>query len=124
MRKPALPQRSWSRRFLSARSASRRSLRGSASPRPGTQRPSPGGVLASLIVLGAVLLLPDRQAHAYLDPGTGSLLVQGLIGAVAAGLLVLKLYWQKLRGLFSSQSASEPPRTAPEPRERPSEPTR
>ena len=34
---------------------------------------------------------------AYIDPGSGSLLVQALIGGVLAGLHVIKLYWQKLK---------------------------
>ena len=32
---------------------------------------------------------------AYLDPGTGSMLVQLLVGGVAAAGVALKLYWHK-----------------------------
>ena len=42
-----------------------------------------------------------RPAYAYLDPGTGSFLFQLIIGAAAAGLFLLKVYWKKVRGLFS-----------------------
>lgn len=35
-------------------------------------------------------------AHAYLDPGTGSILLQGLIGAVAGALVVIRLYWARV----------------------------
>ncbi len=34
--------------------------------------------------------------HAYLDPGTGSVILQVLLGGAAGLMLVGKLYWQKL----------------------------
>lgn len=37
-----------------------------------------------------------NTAYAYIDPGTGSALIQGLIGALAAIIISLKLYWHKL----------------------------
>jgi hypothetical protein len=46
------------------------------------------------------LLLPFSSAHAYLDPGTGSIILQGIIGALAAIAVALKLYWHKLLKLL------------------------
>ena len=43
-----------------------------------------------------------KPAYAYLDPGTGSMILQLLLGGVAGGLVILKLYWQRLKGLFRS----------------------
>lgn len=40
------------------------------------------------------------SAHAYLDPGTGSLILQLLLGGVAGLALAGKLYWQKLLSRF------------------------
>jgi len=40
------------------------------------------------------------SAHAYLDPGTGSMILQVLLGGVAGLALVGKLYWHKLLSLF------------------------
>jgi hypothetical protein len=37
---------------------------------------------------------------AYLDPGSGSMLVQLLVGGVAAAAVAIKLYWYKLLRLF------------------------
>ena len=37
---------------------------------------------------------------AYLDPGTGSMLVQLLVGGVAAVGVVAKLYWDRLLRLL------------------------
>ena len=36
------------------------------------------------------------DAHAYLDPGSGSLLIQLMIGTVLGGLYFAKLYWSKI----------------------------
>lgn len=43
-------------------------------------------------------------AHAYLDPGTGSMILQLLLGGLAGLALVGKLYWAKLLSLFSTQT--------------------
>jgi hypothetical protein len=60
-----------------------------------------------------LLLMSTRQAHAYLDPGLGSLLLQGLIAGIAGASFAASRYWQKLKALVSSfrraPSATEPP---------------
>lgn len=33
---------------------------------------------------------------AYLDAGTGSLLIQAIVGGTAAGAVVAKVYWRRL----------------------------
>ncbi|MFA5960985.1 MAG: hypothetical protein WC785_10780 [Tatlockia sp.] len=53
--------------------------------------------LASLTCLCFLTLVANPgMAFAYLDPGTGSILLQGLIGGITAGLVFLRLYWQRL----------------------------
>ena len=47
------------------------------------------------------------RAHAYLDPGTGSMLLQGLIGGVAAAMGVAGLYWSKIKAFFSKDSVNK-----------------
>ena len=46
-------------------------------------------------------------AQAYLDPGTGSMLIQGIIGAVAAVGITLKLYWHKIKLMISGRKAED-----------------
>jgi hypothetical protein len=45
---------------------------------------------------------------AYIDPGTGSIILQALIGAILAGLVTLKFYWSRVRGIFARRTASKP----------------
>ena len=39
-------------------------------------------------------------AYAYLDPGTGSIILQLLLGGVAGGIVIFKLYWSKVKSFF------------------------
>jgi hypothetical protein len=50
----------------------------------------------ALVLLIAALLAP-ATAHAYVDPGTGSMVLQGVIAAVLGLGLTLKLYWRRIR---------------------------
>jgi quinol-cytochrome oxidoreductase complex cytochrome b subunit len=42
-----------------------------------------------------------KTVHAYLDPGTGSMIIQLVVGAIAAALFTLKLYWGRIKKFFS-----------------------
>jgi len=48
------------------------------------------------LMLGCVILLCALPAHAYIDPGTGSALIQGVIAAVAAIGITARLYWHRI----------------------------
>ena len=56
-----------------------------------------------MMLLLSILLLPTHDVPAYLDPGTGSFLVQLLIGGIVGGIVLLKAYWTKIRAFFSKQ---------------------
>jgi hypothetical protein len=56
-----------------------------------------------LMLAFAVAMLLTDQAHAYLDPGTGSIILQGLIGAVVGGLFVVKMQWARIKSWLSSK---------------------
>lgn len=64
----------------------------------------PGLVSATLL---AFLVTLPSPAYAYLDPGTGSLILQAAIGTVAGVLVALRIYWQKIKAFFSTKSAVE-----------------
>jgi len=46
------------------------------------------------------LLVLTIPAYAYLDPGSGSLLLQVLLGGMAALVVILKIYWNRFLSLF------------------------
>lgn len=49
-------------------------------------------VVSLLCYLGAT-----ADAHAYIDPGTGSILLQSIIGAIAVGASFVAGFWHKIR---------------------------
>ena len=44
--------------------------------------------------------LSISDAYAYLDPGTGSVIIQVLVGTLVGVGIALKIYWQKLKMKF------------------------
>lgn len=40
----------------------------------------------------------------YIDPGTGSFLLQLLIGGLLGGIATIKLWWGRVRGFFRSEA--------------------
>jgi hypothetical protein len=59
--------------------------------------------LFSILTLSALL----ASHPAYLDPGSGSFILQVIIASLLGGLFIVKVYWQKIvtffRGLFSKK---------------------
>jgi hypothetical protein len=49
-----------------------------------------------LLLLALLLLALPSTAHAYLDPGTGSYIVQLLIGTVLGGLFAVGMFWRRV----------------------------
>ena len=57
-----------------------------------------------------LMVLATEPAFAYLDPGTGSMLLQVILGGVAAVAVAIKLFWYKIRaavGLGKKSSAED-----------------
>lgn len=44
----------------------------------------------------------------YLDPGSGSLLIQLLIAAVLGAGVAVRIYWGKLKALFTGKKTETP----------------
>jgi len=59
----------------------------------------------------------SQQAAAYLDPGTGSMVLQGLIAAFAVVGFTIKSYWYKIRAVFGKTSPQSLLEENAEPRE-------
>ena len=51
------------------------------------------------------------KLYAYLDPGTGSIIFQVIIAGFCGGLLMIKIFWSKIKsffkGLFSKSNKAE-----------------
>jgi hypothetical protein len=58
-------------------------------------------------LIAIILLLTASNAVAYLDPGTGSMLLQVILGGVAAILVAAKLYWHKIMTVLGMAKAGD-----------------
>ena len=56
-----------------------------------------------IIFMGFCFFFP-RMAYAYIDPGTGSYIVQMLIAGLMGALFTIKLYWGRIKLFFLSQT--------------------
>ena len=48
----------------------------------------------------SVIIFPNHT-YAYLDPGTGSIILQAIIGFLAASVTAISIYWSKFKSLIS-----------------------
>ena len=62
-----------------------------------------------LIVVAVVVAHSEwSPAHAYLDPGTGSIIIQAVVASVVGVLAVTRMYWSRLKGIVRR----DPPKDA------------
>ena len=72
-------------------------------------------VFTTTLITPALLYLPfHRVVDAYIDPGTGSIVLQALIGGFAAVLVAIGMFWKQIKAfvknLFSRSKKSEEPK--------------
>lgn len=57
---------------------------------------------------GLILLASQNAAFAYLDPGTGSILLQALIAGVIGTAAFARMYWTRCKEIFRRAFGSDP----------------
>lgn len=57
-----------------------------------------------LFFLFSIIMLNPHSAHAYIEPGFGSLLIQALLGGLVGGIVIFKSYWYKITSFFSKKN--------------------
>jgi hypothetical protein len=65
-----------------------------------------------LVALAWVLVLAV-DAHAYLDPGTGSYVFQMVIAVVLSGAFTIKHFWHRLKARIVRREPAQPNDDAP-----------
>ena len=53
-----------------------------------------------LIIIIVAFFAQSVNAYAYLDPGTGSLIIQAILGLLAAIGAYITLFWRKFKNLI------------------------
>ena len=57
-------------------------------------------VFLVLVLLG--LFVFPKKTFAYVDPGTGSYVLQLVLGLLFGGVVAIKLYWKGIKSFFSN----------------------
>ena len=63
---------------------------------------------AALAIVAISLLGMAPPAWAYLDPGTGSMIISAIVGLLATAGLAIKTYWYKIKAVFRKDAPSAP----------------
>jgi hypothetical protein len=58
-------------------------------------------LVISLTVFSLLILLLSKTAYAYIDPGTGSMMLQALLAVVAAVSVSIGIFWRRIRLFFN-----------------------
>ena len=61
-----------------------------------------------MIVYLSILLSPTADIAAYLDPGSGSFIIQLLIGGLVGLVLVVKTFWGRIKAFVNNLLGREP----------------
>lgn len=62
-------------------------------------------LIKPVLIFLAVSSASLSSAHAYLDPGTGSLILQAVVGGIAGAMVFLRTYWFKVTSIFRPKTA-------------------
>ena len=58
------------------------------------------------VVVATVALLASSPSYAYLDPGTGSIILQSVLAGIAVAIGFVRLYWQRFKAFLASLTGS------------------
>jgi len=64
-------------------------------------------LIATLVVFALSAVFPSL-AMAYLDPGSGSMVVQLLLAGFAGAAVALKVFWRKICAFFGFKKSEKP----------------
>ncbi len=59
-------------------------------------------------VLALVWLTVAQPAHAYLDPGTGSMIISAIVGLLVTASLAIKTFYYRIKSFFRGDKNSNP----------------
>ena len=54
-----------------------------------------------LLTLFLSLFVIDERAYGYLDPGTGSYILQLVVGIFFGAMFTIKIFWRKIKNFFN-----------------------
>jgi hypothetical protein len=65
-------------------------------------------LLYALTLSTALCAILHGNAHAYLDPGTGSYMLQIILAALLGAAFTVKMFWLRIKAFFSHLISRKP----------------
>jgi hypothetical protein len=62
----------------------------------------------AFLTIASIFSSPALHGNFYLDPGSGSFILQLLIAGLVGGAFLLKTYWQKIIAFFRNRTSKQP----------------
>ena len=62
---------------------------------------------SGVLIVFVALMLGEAPIQAYLDPGSGSMLLQVLLGGFAAVGVIARFYWKRLTCFFRKKNPQD-----------------
>ena len=62
---------------------------------------------STLLASFAIFIMATDNAYAYLDPGTGSIILQALVAGVASTIFAVRIYWSRIKEKLGWSQASD-----------------
>ncbi len=62
----------------------------------------------ALLSIFSISIVFSQTAYGYLDPGTGSMIIQAVVAGILGGVFAIKFYWHKLLTFFRKDSGNKP----------------
>jgi len=56
--------------------------------------------MVTVLLIMSFLFVFATHAYAYIDPGTGSMIIQGVLAAIAVCTVSIGIFWRRLKGFF------------------------
>ena len=63
--------------------------------------------LKATILVVIFTFIDANSAYAYLDAGTGSMIIQILLGGLAGAAVILKVFWKRILAIFGKREKTE-----------------
>ena len=61
----------------------------------------------TFLILTFLLLILVRDSEAYIDPGSGSYVLQLLVASFFAVVFTLKVFWRNIKAFFSGKKTDQ-----------------
>ena len=56
--------------------------------------------MTGVLLLAVLPYIFVNRAHAYIDPGTGSMIIQALLAAIAVCAVSIGIFWRRLKDFW------------------------